>query len=83
MSQDLEIHSKHSCPGEKMEKTPHISGQRIILNSSSVLYFLENREESPLQSLFTNTLSCTTMSVFSPKILYKATAKKKKKVKPC
>lgn len=52
-----------------------------MLNSSSVFYFLENREESPLQCLFTNTLSCTTMSVFSPKILSKATATKKKKGK--
>lgn len=48
-------------------------GQRILLNASSVFYFLENREKSPLQYLFTNTWSCIRMPVFSPKILSKTT----------
>lgn len=48
-------------------------GQRILLNASSVFYFLENREKSPLQYLLTNTWSCIRMSVFSPQILSKTT----------
>lgn len=80
MSQVLEIHSKHSCPAEKMEKH-HTSGQRIILNGSSVFYFLENRKKSPLQCLFTKTLSRIRKLVFSPKILSKTKKKHKSMLK--
>lgn len=52
--------------GGEMEKTSHVLGQRILLNGSSVFYFLENTAKSPLQCLFRNPLSCIRMSVFSP-----------------
>lgn len=48
-------------------------GQRILLNASSVFYFLENREKSLLQYLFRNPWSCIRTSFFSPKILSKTT----------